>query len=91
MARALIDVPAFLKQFTGDVACIEVDGATVGECLDRVARRFPGVEPLLFSKSGCLHSHIEIYLNRVSTYPGELLTPVHDGDRISMMYLMVGG
>ncbi len=91
MARALVDVPAFLKQCTGDVAWIEVDGATVGECLDRVVRRFPGIEPLLFSKKGSFHSHIEIYLNGVSTYPGELLTPVHDGDRISMVYLMVGG
>jgi molybdopterin converting factor small subunit len=84
------NVPAFLEQFTGGVAQVEVSGNTVGECLDDFVKQFPRTGHLLFDKSGSLLGHIEIYVNGVSAFPEEFARPVYEGDTISMLYLIVG-
>jgi hypothetical protein len=91
MGRITFDVPAFLEQFTGGTTNIEVTGSVVSECLDHFINRFPGAGPLLLDKSGRLLGHIELYVNGVSAFPEELTRLVRDGDRISMLYLIVGG
>jgi molybdopterin converting factor small subunit len=91
MGTITFDVPAFLEHLTGGATSIEVIGSVVGECLDHFINRFPGAGPLLFDKSGRLLGHIELYVNDVSAFPEELARPVRDGDRISMLYLIVGG
>jgi molybdopterin converting factor small subunit len=86
-----IEVPPFLLHLTKGLKVAEVNGATVGECLCDLVRQFPGVEKLLFHKDGKLLGHIDLFLNGVSTFPEELTKPVSDGDRISMLYIIVGG
>jgi molybdopterin converting factor small subunit len=85
------NVPAFLEHLTGGLTQAEVTGKTVGQCLDHFVKQFPSTRELLFDKSGNLLGHIEILVNGVSTFPEEFDRPVHDGDAISMVYLIVGG
>ena len=91
MGSIAFDVPAFLDHVTGGLRQVEVTGSAVGECLGHLIDRFPGAGPLVFDESGSLLGHIEIYVNGVSTFPEELTRSVHDGDTISMVYLIVGG
>ena len=89
--RVQIEIPPFLHQVANGVKLVEVSGNTVGECLKDFVEQFPLSKKFLFNKDGKLFGHIELFLNGYSTYPEELKKPVHDGDTIFMLYLMIGG
>ncbi len=75
----------------GGLETVDVDGRTVGECLDALIRRFPEMEEKLFAGKGKLLDVIEIYLNLESAYPNELARPVKDGDEIYATIILAGG
>ena len=72
-------------------AVVEVEGRTVGECLQALISRYPDLKPALFDDSGALQRNLEIYLNLESAYPDELLKPVKDGDQIHVTVMLTGG
>ena len=69
----------------------EVEGESVGQCLEQLAIRFPGLKKKLFEKNGALSRILEIYLNGESLYPGDLDTKVKDGDELDMLLRIAGG
>lgn len=79
------------RQFTNGLEVVEVEGKTVGECLQQLIERFPGMEKALFDKKGQLRNVVEIYVNHASAYPDELAKPVQDGDDIHLVVLLAGG
>ena len=79
------------RQFTQGRDRIEVQGHSVGECLDALIDQYPGIATALFNKYGKLHDYVEIYLNADSAYPGELKKPVSDGDEITITAILAGG
>jgi molybdopterin converting factor small subunit len=70
---------------------VEVEGNTVGHCLDNLVRKFPGMKKALFDKKGKLLRVIEIYINSKSAYPDELVKQVKDGDNVHITLLLAGG
>jgi len=80
-----------LKHLTNGVDAVEVEGSTVGECLNHLVKQFPGAKKGLLQESGEKIDFLEIYINRESAYPNELSTPVKDGDEIQLTYLIGGG
>jgi molybdopterin converting factor small subunit len=79
------------RQFTNGLDIVEVDGNTVGACLDNLVGQFPDIAKVLFNKKGKLLNVIEIYLNMKSAYPDELAKPVQDGDNIHITLMIAGG
>jgi len=79
------------RQFTNDLEVVAVEGNTVGECLNRLVKQFPGMEKALFAKKDKLHNIVEIYVNHATAYPNELLKPVKDGDEIHLVIMLAGG
>jgi len=79
------------RQFTGGLETVEVQGETVGDCLDHLAKEYPGIGDALFEKTGKLRNHIEVFLNLRTTYPQELAVPVKDGDEIHITAMLAGG
>ena len=79
------------RQFTNGLDIVEVDGNTVGACLDNLVRQFPDMGKVLFNKKGKLVNVIEIYLNLKSAYPDELAKQVKDGDNIHITLMIAGG
>ncbi|MBW2368849.1 MAG: MoaD/ThiS family protein [Deltaproteobacteria bacterium] len=79
------------RQYTQGKAAVQVDGDTVGECLDAMITEFPGMQDALFAGNGKLKNQIEIYLNMESTYPDELKKKVQSGDEISIIVMLAGG
>ena len=79
------------RRYTQGLPTVEVDGKTVGECLDAVAKRFPDMAPILFQSNGKLHTLLEIFLNSESTYPDELAATVADGDELHITVMLAGG
>jgi molybdopterin converting factor small subunit len=70
---------------------IEVQGATVGVCVEALVSRYPGLRKLIYDKDGHLQTFIEIYVNRQAACPDELKRPVRDGDRIHLIVMIAGG
>jgi len=70
---------------------VEVEGNNVGNCLDDLIRRFPGMANALFDKKAKLLNAVEIYINQKSAYPDELVKPVKGGDDIHLTLMLAGG
>ena len=86
-----IKIHQSLRNLTDGQSTVEVNGATVGECLKELVKRFPSIEPQLFNKKGTLYNYVEIYANSKSTYPEELAFPVKDGDELTIILMLAGG
>jgi molybdopterin converting factor small subunit len=84
-------IPPLFARYTGHQKSAEVNGSTVGECLDDLIRQFPEFKQALFDKNGRLHRHLDIYVNRTSAYPEELAKAVKDGDELRIMMIFSGG
>jgi molybdopterin converting factor small subunit len=79
------------RQFTNGLDIVEVEGNTVGNCLDNLVGQFPGMKKALFDKKGKLLRIIEIYINSKSAYPNELTKQVKHGDNVHITLLLAGG
>ncbi len=79
------------RQFTDGRDVLEVEGETVGDCLNQVVKQFPEMKEALFDKKGRLLNVIEIYVNMESAYPDELAKKVKDGDKIHIAMMLAGG
>jgi len=79
------------RQFTDGLDVVEVEGNTVGNCLEHLVKQFPGIEKELFDKKRNLRNVVEVYLNLESAYPDELARPVKDGDEIHLTLILAGG
>ena len=86
-----INIPHLFQSSTNGVKEARVNGNTVGECLKDLVMQFSQFEEQLFDKDGKLLKHIDVYINRESTYPEELTKPVNDGDEIHIVKLISGG
>jgi molybdopterin converting factor small subunit len=86
-----IDIPPFLRGIAGDAKMTNVSGGTVGECLENFITQFPGSKEFLFDKNGKLLKYLDVYVNGKSAYPEELTKKVNNGDKISLLYLIIGG
>ena len=79
------------RQFTNGLDVVEVEGNTVGNCLEHLVKQFPGIEKELFDKKRNLRNVVEVYLNLESAYPDELARPIKDGDEIHLTLILAGG
>lgn len=79
------------RHLTGGLEKIDVNGQTVGECLNNLIKIYPGMSKVLFKPAGKLHPLIEIYVNMKSAYPEELKKTVNDGDEIFITLMLAGG
>ena len=86
-----INIHPSLQQYTNGQAVADVNGNTVGQCIDDLAGQFPDVKQGLFRKDGKLLNYIDIFVNLESSYPEELAKPVEDGDELHITLIIGGG
>ena len=86
-----IDIPSYLQPFTNNVEAVEVNGSTVGGCLNHLVKQFPDIQKMLFAENGKLLGYVGIYVNGEDTYPEELAKPVKSGDELYILYVIGGG
>jgi molybdopterin converting factor small subunit len=70
---------------------VEVNGSTVGECLNDLVAKYPDMKKALFDEKGDLVTYVEVYVNLESTFPDELAYKVKEGDEIHITIVNVGG
>jgi len=79
------------RVYTDGLEVVEVQGGTVGACLEHLVKQYPGMKEGLFDKKGKLLSVVEVYVNNESAYPEELAKSVKDGDEIQLILMLAGG
>ena len=85
-------IPTPLRSFTEDESAVEVTGATVGEALDALVTRYPGLRDHLYDSEGKLRSFINLYKNDDDVrYLEGKETPLAPGDTLSIVPSIAGG
>jgi sulfur-carrier protein len=87
-----VRIPTMLRSAVGGSSAISVDGATIGEILDELARRFPALAGQVVTDDGSLHKFVNVYLNDDDIrYLAKLDTKVGEGDTVSILPAVAGG
>jgi sulfur-carrier protein len=85
-----VRIPALLRQYTGQIPEIELEGNTVGEVLDSFKTRFPEAGERFFSPRSA--RFMNLYLNDQDVRSlGNLDAPVHENDTLSIVFAIAGG
>ena len=86
-----VNIPAILHHLTNGLSVVQVDGDTIGQGLEQLVVRFPGINKVLFDVDGKLLNYIDVLVNGESAYPEDLARRVKDGDEIHLELMIVGG
>jgi sulfur-carrier protein len=87
-----IRIPTLLRSAAGGNARVSAEGATVGEVLDALVKRYPALAPQVLSENGALHRFVNVYLNDDDVrYLQRLETKVAASDVVSILPAVAGG
>ncbi|CAN5801222.1 MoaD/ThiS family protein [soil metagenome] len=88
----VVRIPPVLRAQAGDSKQVEAVGETVGQLLDDLVGRHPGLREQLLTQDGSLHRFVNVYLNGQDVrYLGALETPVGERDTLIILPAMAGG
>ena len=79
-----------LYQFTNGNAETQVEGNSIGECLEHLICLFPDLKERIYDMDGELFRFVEIFLNSNSINEN-LTAQVNDGDEIYLAIMITGG
>jgi molybdopterin synthase sulfur carrier subunit len=86
-----INVSQAMTEYSTGERLGEVEGGTVGECIEALLKVRPNFRHWLFEDDGKLKEYVDIFINKESAFPDPLKKPVKDGDEIYLMSLIGGG
>jgi molybdopterin synthase sulfur carrier subunit len=87
-----VRIPTPLRKLTNNQELVEVNGATVGEALAELQRRFPGIQERLLDEKGEVRRFVNVYVNEEDIrFLQNQQTPLKDGDEISIIPAIAGG
>jgi molybdopterin synthase sulfur carrier subunit len=91
-SMAKIRIPTPLRSFTQNKEEVTESGATVGEVLRNLEKRFPGIGARLLDDTGTVRRYVNIFHNDEDIrFLQALETPVSDSDRITIIPAIAGG
>jgi len=86
-----INIPPVMQALVNGINRIDVHGGTIGECFNEMVKKYPQFKPKLFTRGGKLRNGIQIFINEKDAYPEPLSHLVHDGDKIYISHIVLGG
>jgi molybdopterin converting factor small subunit len=87
-----IHIPTPLRQYTGKLATVEVQGATVGEAMAALVQQHPELRRHLYNEDGNLRAFVNVYLNDEDIrYMQKDATAVAEEDSLSIVPSIAGG
>jgi molybdopterin synthase sulfur carrier subunit len=91
MSTIEIHLPPMFRHLTGAGAAVRVSGATVGESVENLVRRYPQLKQYLLAGDGGIKHGISLFLNGENAFPDGLSRPVRDGDELHIAQMVLGG
>jgi molybdopterin synthase sulfur carrier subunit len=82
-------VPTPLRSYTGQQADVEAEGATVGELLADLDRRYPGMRFRMIDEQDAIRPHVRIFVNGEQVWGLE--TPLRPSDEVQILQALSGG
>ena len=87
-----VKIPTPLRKLTGGADIVEVSAATVGEALDALESKHPGIKTKICDDSGNVRRFINVYANQEDIrFQEKLGTALNDGDEIAIIPAIAGG
>ena len=85
-------IPAVLRPSVGGVKSLDLPGSTVGELVDALLAKHPGLGGQLLTPEGDLNRFVNVYVNGQDVrYLEGLRTPVVERDEVRLLPAMAGG
>jgi len=82
-------VPTPLRSYTGQQADLEAEGATVGQLLDDLDQRYPGIRFRMVDEQDAIRPHIRVFVNGEQVRG--LDTQLHPSDEVQILQALSGG
>ena len=84
-----VRVAALLHEYTGGRDVVDAEGATVGEVMDDLDRRFPGVAFRVIDEQGRVRRHMHVFVGQETA--SDRATPVPAGAEMFVVGALSGG
>ncbi len=89
MATVKIRLASLLHSYTGGAKVIELEASTVGEAMEALNGRFPGLAFRVIDEQGRIRPHMNIFLGEEKV--SDLMTPIAPGAEIYIVGALSGG
>jgi molybdopterin converting factor small subunit len=87
-----VRVPTILRTYTGGGSEVTAEGATLGEVLEDLDQRHPGIRSRILDDQGELRRFVNVYVgNDDVRFLDGLATATPDGTQVSVIPAVAGG
>ncbi|MEQ4207696.1 MoaD/ThiS family protein [Actinopolymorpha sp. B17G11] len=87
-----VRVPTILRTYTGGASEVDADGATLGEVLDSLETKYPGIRARVLDDAGKLRRFVNVYVGEEDVrFASGLETPTPEGVQVSVIPAVAGG
>jgi molybdopterin synthase sulfur carrier subunit len=81
-----------LRKLTNDVELVDVEAETIGDAINELQTKYPGIQERLMDENGEVRRFVNIYLNEEDIrFLQNKETPIKDGDEVSIIPAIAGG
>jgi molybdopterin converting factor small subunit len=87
----LVKIPPPYRGPTGGLAAIDVEGATVRECLRAVGDAYPGFGELVLGADERIHRFVTLFINGDEIDREDLDIAVEPNDEVEVLAAIAGG
>ena len=89
---AKVRIPTPLRKLTNDEELIEVEASTIGEAINELQTRYPGIKERLLDETGAVRRFVNVYVNEEDIrFLQNQDTKLKSGDEISIIPAIAGG
>jgi len=89
---AKVRIPTPLRKLTNNEELVEVKATTIGDAINELQTRYPGIKERLVDDSGTVRRFVNVYLNEEDIrFLQNQQTQLKDGDEISIIPAIAGG
>jgi sulfur-carrier protein len=89
---ANVRIPTPLRKLTNNEELVAIQAATVGDAIQQLQAKFPGIQERLVDESGAVRRFVNVYVNEEDIrFLKNLDTPLKDTDEISIIPAIAGG
>ena len=87
-----VRLPGSLRDAVGGTTKVAASGATLGDVIADIDRRYPGFRSLIVDDGGRIKTYVNVYIgDEDARAHGGLSAPVREGSEVMLIPAMAGG